>query len=154
RMDKSSHGRQEEAATISLTRGQVNAVRAAFKAGNKAIKIAAGAGRRSADVVVSTEFRNFYRYKSKNDELHYEGICFFDRNDTKIVNYPKMHSDNLSRKHQSTRQWFKPVVRIFKNIKSELVNDGQIAVDLAPSYYIEGLLYNVPDEQFGLSYAN
>jgi hypothetical protein len=121
---------------------------------NKAIKIAAGAGRRSADVVVSTEFRNFYRYKSKNDELHYEGICFFDRNDTKIVNYPKMHSDNLSRKHQSTRQWFKPIVRIFKNIKSELVNDGQIAVDLAPSYYIEGLLYNVPDEQFGLSYAN
>jgi hypothetical protein len=65
-----------------------------------------------------------------------------------------MHSDNLSRKHQSTRQWFKPIVRIFKNIKSELVNDGQIAVDLAPSYYIEGLLYNVPDEQFGLSYAN
>lgn len=121
---------------------------------NKAIKIAAGAGRRNADVVVSTEFHNFYRYKSENDELHYEGICLFDRNDTRIVNYPKMHSDNLTKKHQSTRQWFKPVVRIFKNMKCKLVEDRLIAPDLAPSYYIEGLLYNVPDEQFGLSYAN
>jgi hypothetical protein len=33
RTDKSSHGRQVEAAAVSLTRGQVNAVRAAFKAG-------------------------------------------------------------------------------------------------------------------------
>jgi hypothetical protein len=40
RTDKSSHGRQEEAATISLTRGQVNAVRAAFKAGIKPSVIA------------------------------------------------------------------------------------------------------------------
>jgi len=35
RKEKSSHGRQVEAATVSLTRGQVNAVRAAFKAGIK-----------------------------------------------------------------------------------------------------------------------
>ena len=40
RTDKSSHGRQEVAATISLTRGQVNAVRAAFKAGIKPSVIA------------------------------------------------------------------------------------------------------------------
>ena len=40
RTHKSSHGRQEEAATISLTRGQVNAVRAAFKAGIKPSVIA------------------------------------------------------------------------------------------------------------------
>jgi hypothetical protein len=40
RADNSSHGRQEEAATFSLTRGQVNAVRAAFKAGIKPSVIA------------------------------------------------------------------------------------------------------------------
>jgi hypothetical protein len=33
--DKSPHKRQVEAARVSLTRGQVNAVRAAFKAGIK-----------------------------------------------------------------------------------------------------------------------
>jgi hypothetical protein len=121
---------------------------------NKAIKIAAGGTRRNADVLACTEYRRYYRYKSENDESHYEGICFFDNSNTKIINYPKMHSDNLTKKHQSARQWFKPVVRIFKNMKCKLVDDGLIGEDLAPSYYIEGLLYNVPDEQFGLSYAN
>jgi hypothetical protein len=121
---------------------------------NKAIKIAADGGRRSADVLVSTDFRNYYRYKGSSDEKHYEGICFFDKNNTQIVNYPKMHSDNLTSKHQNTQQWFKPVVRIFKNLKCELVEDGIIAFDIAPSYYLEGLLYNVPNEQFGLSYQN
>jgi hypothetical protein len=40
RTDKSSSGRQVEAATISLTRGQINAVRAASKAGIKPSLIA------------------------------------------------------------------------------------------------------------------
>lgn len=38
--DKSSHGRHVEAATVSLTRGQVNAVHAAFKAGITPSRIA------------------------------------------------------------------------------------------------------------------
>jgi hypothetical protein len=65
-----------------------------------------------------------------------------------------MHSDNLRTKHQNTKQWLKPVVRIFKNIRCKLVDDEVIASDLAPSYYIEGLLYKVPDAQFGGSYEN
>jgi hypothetical protein len=40
RTDESSHRRQAEVATVSLTRGQVNAVRAAFKAGIKPSVIA------------------------------------------------------------------------------------------------------------------
>jgi hypothetical protein len=40
RTDKSSHGRQAEPATVSLTRGQISAVRAAFKAGIKPSVIA------------------------------------------------------------------------------------------------------------------
>jgi hypothetical protein len=40
RMDKSSYSRQLEGATVSLTRGQVNAVRAAAKAGIKPSVIA------------------------------------------------------------------------------------------------------------------
>lgn len=48
--DKSSHGRQGEAATVSLTRGQVNAVRAAFKAGIKPSRIARQFGISQSDV--------------------------------------------------------------------------------------------------------
>jgi hypothetical protein len=50
RTDKPPHGRQAEAATVSLTRGQVNAVRAAFKAGIKPSLIARQFGISQADV--------------------------------------------------------------------------------------------------------
>ena len=33
-------------------------------------------------------------------------------------------------------------------MRSRLVNAGIIADGIAPSYYIEGLLYNVPNEKF------
>jgi hypothetical protein len=51
RTDKSSpHRRQVEAATISLTRGQINAVRSAFKAGIKPSRIARQFGISQSDV--------------------------------------------------------------------------------------------------------
>ena len=50
RMAKSPHRRQVEVATVSLTRGQVNAVRAAFKAGIKPSLIARQFGLSQSDV--------------------------------------------------------------------------------------------------------
>jgi len=50
RTDKSSHRRQAEAATVSLTRGQLNAVRAAFKAGITPSRIARQFGLSQSDV--------------------------------------------------------------------------------------------------------
>ena len=50
RTDTSSHRRQVEVATVSLTRGQVNAVRAAFKAGIKPALIARQFGISQSDV--------------------------------------------------------------------------------------------------------
>jgi hypothetical protein len=57
RMDKSPHKRQVEVTTVSLTRGQVNAVRAAFKAGIKPSLIARQFGISQSDVrkVLATE---------------------------------------------------------------------------------------------------
>ena len=55
---------------------------------------------------------------------------------------------------QATNQWFKPIMRILRNIRSELVDDGVLAAGNAPSYYIEGLLYNVPNDKFGKSYGD
>ena len=50
RTDKSSSGRQVEPAPLSLTRGQINAVRAAFKAGIKPMLIARQFGISQSDV--------------------------------------------------------------------------------------------------------
>ena len=46
------------------------------------------------------------------------------------------------------------MVRILKNMRSKLIDSNVIARDVAPSYYIEGLLYNVPSDKFGRSYID
>ena len=44
------------------------------------------------------------------------------------------------------------MVRVLKNLRGKLVENRMIEAGDAPSYYIEGLLYNVPSEKFGKSY--
>lgn len=120
----------------------------AVNAGGKAIKIGANGNRRNADVIVAFEFRRYFHFNSRQDDSHEMGMCFFLADGTRIANYPEQHSENLTTKHQATGNKFKPMVRILKNARSKMVNDGMIAEGSAPSYYIEGLLYNVPNTQF------
>jgi hypothetical protein len=122
------------------------------KPGDKAVKIKANGSRRSSDVIIAAEFRRYY--SGPFGPQYIPGICFFTSSGTQISNYPKQHSDNLTSKHQGTNQWFKPMVRILKNLRSRLVDQGALATGTAPSYFIEGLLFNVPDEKFGNSYAD
>ena len=114
----------------------------------KAIKIKANGGRRSADVVVATEFQRYSSFPGIPDR----GICLFTSTGERIVNYPKQHSANCTAKHQATLGQFKPMVRIFKNMRTRLVADGAIQQGIAPSYFLEGLLYNVPNEKFRGTY--
>jgi hypothetical protein len=102
---------------------------AEVQAGAKAIAIAAQGGRRKADVISAIQFRRYYKFKG-------------------IANYPKQHSMNLTRKHQGSNNRLKPMIRVLKNIRSKLVDDGSIKGGVAPSYYLEGLLYNVPSDKF------
>jgi hypothetical protein len=129
-----------------------HALRAKFgdsvEPGTKAMRIAGNGSRRNADVIVAFEFRRYYKFKSSYDESHVTGMCFFLKDGTRVANYPNLHCENLTIKHQATGNKFKPLVRIFKNMRSKLIDDGLIEQGSAPSYYIEGLLYNVPNDQF------
>lgn len=118
------------------------------KPGTKAITIEADGNRRKADVIVAYQFRRYYKFKSTYDENHVTGMCFFAKDGTRVANYPVQHSDNLTTKHRNTSNKFKPMVRIFKNARSKMIEDGLIEEGSAPSYYIEGLLHNVPDDEF------
>jgi hypothetical protein len=122
--------------------------------GTKAIKIKANGSRRSADVVVCYQYRRYVRFLEANNYEFVPGINFLSKSGSEIINYPKAHSDNCTAKHQATNSWFKPMVRIIKNMRGRLVDSNVIAPDVAPSYYIECMLYNVPIENFGGSYAN
>jgi hypothetical protein len=92
------------------------------------------------------------KFNSLQDENHIEGICFYNKANELIANYPKIHSTHLTRKHQESNCQFKPMVRILKNLRCKLVDDGLLNAGVAPSYYLEGLLYNVPSEKFTSTY--
>lgn len=126
----------------------------AVTAGDKAIAIDANGSRRKADVIVAIQFRRYFKFRSSNDSAYVEGVCFWNGKGEMIANYPKQHSANLTTKHQNTSEWFKPLARVFKNMRSRMVDDGVIKAGVAPSYYIEGLLYNVPNEMFTSSYQD
>ncbi len=126
----------------------------AVTAGDKAIAIDASGSRRKADVIVAIQFRRYFKFRSSSDSKYVEGICFWNRKGEQIANYPKQHSANLTTKHQNTAKWLKPMARVFKNMRSRMVDDGLIKASIAPSYYIEGLLYNVPNAKLTSSYQD
>jgi hypothetical protein len=124
------------------------------KVGDKAILIAASGNRRKADVISAVQFRRYYKFKGTSDQLYDEGICLFNAAGEMIANYPNQHATTLTRKHQKTNKWLKPMVRVIKNLRAKLVDDALLAPGIAPSYYLEGLLYNVPSEQFTTSFGD
>lgn len=119
----------------------------------KALFIPGGtSGRRDADVLVCQEYRRYYEYRSVNSQRFALGLGFYTPGGVLIDNYPKLHSKNCTAKHQDTNGWFKPVVRIFKNMRNRLIEAGGLVDGEAPSYFIESMLYNVPNPQFSGTY--
>lgn len=121
-------------------------------AGEKAIALAANGSRRKADVIAAINYRRYHKFISTVEQSYDEGICFYTASGAQIANYPKQHSDNLTTKHQGSSKHFKPMARVLKNLRSRLITEGMLESGVAPSYYLEGLLYNVPNEHFGTSY--
>jgi len=126
----------------------------AVSLGSKAITLEANGSRRKSDVLVAVEFRRYNKFIDILNHDYSEGICFFDSSGMRIENYPKYHSISCTKKHSDTNQYFKPIVRILKNMRNKLVESGAISDDLAPSYFIEGLFYNVPDSCFAGEYKD
>ncbi|MCL4690095.1 MAG: nucleotidyltransferase [Burkholderiales bacterium] len=120
--------------------------------GNKAIFIKGNGNRRDADVVVCCQLRRWWESSNGVDDKFTEGICFFLPDGTRIENFPERHMANCTQKHQDTDEWFKKVVRVYKNMRNRMIEDGVLAEGIAPSYYLEGMLWNVPDDKFGTSF--
>jgi len=119
------------------------------KEGKKCIKVLRDGNRLDADVVVCMQYRNYQRY-TYGARQFVEGMTSYVPSETRwVVNYPKEHIRHGSDKNSATRDWFKPTVRMFKNARARLVDDHIIERAVAPSYFIECLVYNAPNEAFG-----
>ncbi|MFC2017401.1 hypothetical protein ACFLUD_03195 [Chloroflexota bacterium] len=118
----------------------MNALRSTYgtnaeRSGRKSLQITSGRLHAKVDVVVT---------------LHYEdGLAFFLPDERRwVVSYPQRHYERGLKKEEATSKRYKRVIRMFKAARNYLVADNMIEDDTAPSYFIECLLYNVPDEMF------
>ncbi len=120
------------------------------KEGNKSIKIESDPPRLAADVVVCTEYRKYHSLDS-----FVKGIKFFTLRDKRcVINYPQEHHKWGVKKNNCTDGWYKPTVRMFKNARNHLVDARKISQNLAPSYFLECLIYNAPNRAFQGSFQD
>jgi len=120
--------------------------------GKKALKLITSYLR--ADVVVCLQYRK-YPDRPRSEDDFVEGMTFWVPSEKRcVINYPKLHYENGVKKHQDTNGRYKPTVRMFKNARTYLVNREDIPADLAPSYFLECLLYNVPNDKFSSNFQS
>jgi hypothetical protein len=121
----------------------------AIRPGSKAVPVPAGAGRRDADVIVAVQQRRYFPAQGlAPGSTHTDGIAFQKSSGEWVQNFPRQHSENMTAKHQATGSRLKPLVRVYKNMRNRLYERGLLPAGCAPSYYIEGMLYNVPTQLF------
>lgn len=122
---------------------------------NKCLNVLESANRVDADVVPCLQYRIYKKFFSYTDQHFVEGMRFYDTsNDTEVINFPKKHRDNLESKNVDTGGKFKDLVRIYKNMRNNLVEHGHLDEKTAPSYFIENLLYNCSSPCFDGSYTD
>ena len=113
--------------------------------GNKAFDIKENTYRISADAVPVFEYRWWY----ETNKPPLLGTALLSDDGNLIKNWPEQNYQNGVTKNSLTQRRFKSIVRILKNIRHELDNDGSRVAKTAPSFLIESLVYNVPNESFG-----
>lgn len=121
----------------------------------RCLKVAAAPGRVPGDVVPAIPYKNYsYFYGTAADaNAHVEGIRFEDWNGRVIINYPDQHYDNGVAKNSVVRTGgrFKQTVRLFKNARTRAMERRFLADGVASSYFVDCLIWNVPDNLFVVS---
>ena len=107
----------------------------AVKSGRKTLKLPKGKIPADADLVVTLSYM--------------QGIGFYLPDEERwVVSYPQQHHQRGLKKEKATNERFKRTIRMFKAARNHLVSKRVLTKEDAPSYFIECLLYNVPDRLF------
>jgi hypothetical protein len=111
---------------------------------DKCIDVKENTYRVNADVVPCYKYKKF---RTPYD-VSIEGIQLFTDKGVKIVSFPDQHFNNGQNKNVQTSRMYKSVVRILKNIENELVDQGEINKEFMSSFFLECLVWNVPNADF------
>ena len=112
--------------------------------GKKAFDIHENSYRIDADAVANFEYR-YYR----KDGSHIKGTAFVPDGGMRIVNWPEQNYENGVAKNNETGKRFKDVVRVLKRLRNKMNDEKIAAAAPIPSFLVECLVWNVPNEGFG-----
>ena len=118
--------------------------RGAVTRGKKAINVHENTYRVDADAVACFEYR---RYRSDGRNL--VGTAFLPEDGGRIVNWPEQNYENGVAKNEATGRRFKALVRILKHLRNEMAETSYKEAKHIPSFLIECLVWNVPNDGFG-----
>lgn len=109
--------------------------------GSTAFEVDASSARVNADVVPAFQYKLYF-----SDGSYRQGTMIFRKDGASIVNYPKLQLEKGKEKNIRTGGLYKKTVRILKRLENELVSEG--LTDQVPSYLLECLIYNCPEDYF------
>ena len=118
--------------------------------GNKSIKLSTPYLYSEVDVVPCLEG---YKYNYSHDKV-YEAVNFWTNEETRLItSFPKLHYRNGLIKNRNTNKLYKPTVRMFKTLRVYLIENNIIKKEDISSYFIECILFNVPDSLYFKKYS-
>jgi len=112
--------------------------------GPKAFDVHENTYRIDADALACFEYRFYYA-----NGTYREGIAFRPDGGEMVYNYPEQSYANGVKKNDETDRRFKALVRIMKALRSEMAGQGVAVANNVPSFLLECLVWNVPNEGFG-----
>ncbi len=116
----------------------------AVKRGNKAFDIHESSYHVDSDVAPFFEHR---RYSTNGQYL--SGVELRPDNGGRVINWPEQHYNNGVSKNNDTSRRFKALVRIIKSLCNYMADQGIVVAKSTPSFLIECLTWNVPNDNFG-----
>lgn len=117
--------------------------RSAVQRGNKAFDVHETSYHVDADVAAFFEHRSY-----RTDGTYLEGVeLWTDKENRRVINWPEQHYTYGCRKNAATGTRFKSIVRVLKALSNEMIQARVSGGDL-PGFFIECLVWNVPDDRF------
>lgn len=111
--------------------------------GSTAIQINSSSSRVDADVVPCFSYRYYMKYVTR------DGTKIFKKDSSSIVNYPVQQMEKGTAKNNATGYAYKKGARLLKRVENAMAADGKFRE--LPSFFMECLAYNCPDEVFSRS---
>jgi hypothetical protein len=115
--------------------------------GNMSLRVRERKTTLPADIVPCFTYRYITGRDRRGGLTYHEGTRLYPDQGPYLHNWPQQQYDCGVRKNNATGRRYKRLVRAVKRLENQLVEAG--AMNELPSFFMECLVYNVPNEMFG-----